>query len=97
MFGPASFADLLECTIDGLDDSAGSIREFPIECLPVLDAASQELRPRRDRNILRKGFRKQAPELRMEPTQIVPAAVPMGANAVPQPHDFGKQLLSSPV
>jgi S1-C subfamily serine protease len=32
----------------------------------------------------------------MEPTQIVPAAVTVGSNAVPQPHDFGNQLLSTP-
>ena len=83
-------------TIISLDQCAWSIWKLPIECLPIFDAASQELRPGRDGNVLWNRFREQAPELWMEPTQIVAAAVTVGSNAVPQPHDFGNQFLSTP-
>lgn len=94
--GVCVYRRLLASPIVKLDRRTRSIWKLSIECFPILDTAPQELRPGRDGDILRNWFRKQTPELRMVPTQIVAAAVAMGSNAVPQPHHFGNQFLSTP-
>ena len=43
--------------------------------------------------MLRDRFRQQAPELRVMPAQVVPAAVAVGANARAKPGDFGCELI----
>jgi hypothetical protein len=83
-------------TIVSLDQRARSIWKLSIERFPVFDATSQELRPGWHGDIFWNWFRQQAPELWVEPTQIVPAAVAVGSNAIPQPHHFGNEFLSTP-
>jgi len=69
--------------IVSLDRRARSIWKLPIERLTIFDTAPQKLRPGRDGDIFWNWLREQTPELWMEPTQIVAAAVAMGSNAVP--------------
>ena len=74
-FKAPSFVRRYALGVVGLGIRTRSIWKFPVECLPILDAAAQKLRPGRDCDILRNRFGKQAPKLWMMPAQIVPTTV----------------------
>src|SRR5690606_34642349 len=76
---------------------ARRVGELPVQGLPVADAAAEKLRPIRHRDVPRDRLRQQAPELRMVPAEIVPAAVAVGADAGAQPHHFRDQLFPGEV
>ena len=76
---------------------ARSIGKLPLECLAIPDAAAQKLGPGRDCNILRNWFGKKTPKLWVMPAQIVPTAVAVSADAVPQSHHLGNQFFPGPV
>src|SRR5262249_4553804 len=65
---------------------ARSFWKFPVECLPILDTATQKLRPVRNIDMLRNRLRKETTKLWMMPTQIVPTTVTVSTDAAPQPH-----------
>jgi hypothetical protein len=68
------------------------VRELLVERLAIPQAALQKLRPvRHDRHGVRL-LRQQRPERRMMPTQLMPCAVPMSADAVPESLHLGDQL-----
>src|SRR5216683_2090491 len=70
-----------------------SVREFLVERLPILDTAAQKLRPVRNGEVFRNRLWQKVPKLWMMPTQIVTAAVAMGANSRAQPDHLGDQFL----
>jgi hypothetical protein len=70
-----------------------SVREFSVERLPILDTAAQKLRPVRNGEIFRNRLWQKVPKLWMMPTQIVTAAVAVGANSRAQPDHLGDQFL----
>src|SRR5262245_51281512 len=55
-----------------------------VERLAIADAAAQELGPRRNSDRRVELFREQRPQGRMMPAQLVPRAIPVGANAPAQ-------------
>jgi len=86
---------------DGLDDSGfkGLVRprrvgQLLIQGLPIPDAASEELGPFGHHGDRIRLLGQQAPERRLVPTQLVSAAVPMPADALPQGPDFLDELLA---
>ena len=70
-----------------------SVREFLVERLPILDTAAQKLRPVRNGEVFRNRLWQKVPKLWMMPTQIVTAAVAVGANSRAQPDHLGDQFL----
>jgi hypothetical protein len=70
------------------------VRELLVERLAIPQAAFQKLRPvRHDRQGVRLLWQ-QSPERRMMPTQLMPCAVPMSADAVPESLHLGDQLFA---
>ena len=70
-----------------------SVGEFLVERLPILDTAAQKLRPVRNGEVFRNRLWQKVPKLWMMPTQIVTAAVAVGANSRAQPDHLGDQFL----
>jgi hypothetical protein len=68
--------------------------ELVVEGLPVPDAPPHELGPLGNHRERVLPLRKQSPERGVMPAELMMAAVAMRADALPQPSDFGDQLVA---